>query len=372
MNILRILLFPIACIYGMIVSIRNLLFSLRILPSKKFHIPVIGIGNLSVGGSGKTPHTEYIARLLYENFWVAIISRGYGRKTSGFIIADKNSTADQIGDEPLQFYQKMPELTIAVDEKRTRGITKLLETNPYTEVVILDDCFQHRYVKPGLSIVLSEYGNLFTSDFMLPTGRLREPRQGINRADILVVTKTPEIFNPIERRLIMKQLAKYRIKKVFFSFIRYGKLEPIREITDCSTPERLKSVILFTGIANSVPLEEYLKRLSQNLIVIPFKDHHFFTENDMIKVKHEFESHFSGNKIIITTEKDYMRLKDKTELEVLKGLPVFYIPIEIDFHEKDKQRFDEIVLDYVTKMAPERKLEIPKFIKPKPIPKKIN
>lgn len=364
------MLFPVSCLYGLIIIIRNKLFDWRLLPSRRFAIPVIGIGNLSVGGTGKTPHTEYIARLLYENFWVAVLSRGYGRKTKGFQIADSNSCAGQMGDEPMQLYSKMPELTVAVDERRTHGIRQLLETNPYTEVVLLDDCFQHRYVKPGISIVLSEYTNLFTKDYMLPTGNLREPRRGINRADILIVTKTPEIFNPIERRLVMKELARYKISKVFFSYISYGQLVPIKEINLQPAPAKLKTVILFTGIANPVPLEEYLKRVAQDVIVLRFGDHHEFMEREIVAVKNAYDAVFSGNKVIVTTEKDYMRLKSKKELKALDNLPVYYMPIEIEFHQKDKERFDELILDYVSKTAPKRNLDIPKFIKPRNIPRK--
>ena len=228
MVFVKIILFPVACLYGFVVGIRNKLFDWKLLPSKSFNIPVISIGNLSTGGTGKTPHTEYLAALLKEKYKVAILSRGYRRKTRGFIMVTPELTQLDIGDEPMQYMKKFPDVVIAVDEDRKRGIAKILASKPDTEVILLDDAFQHRYVKPGKSIILTDYHHLFVNDYLLPSGMLRERIKGARRADLIVVTKTPKVFSPITRRNLVKELNPERHQQLFYSHVAYESPVPLK------------------------------------------------------------------------------------------------------------------------------------------------
>lgn len=362
MKLLRIILFPFSIIYGLLVALRNTCYDWGIFASKKFDLPTISVGNLSVGGTGKTPHIEYLIRLLITNYKVATLSRGYGRKTKGFLLAKEQSTASHIGDEPLQFKSKYPQIPIAVDEKRVRGVQKIVELFPDTEVVLLDDAFQHRAIKPGLSVVLTDFNKLYFNDCMLPTGTLREFKSGIKRADIIVVTKCPDVLLPIERQQLEKALKPRAHQKVYFSHIVYGEFLPfhsekINPFSKAYYFERHYSIVLLTGIANTQPLEYYLKEHTNNIIPVQFPDHHAFTRNDIEHVIKIFDNIASANKIIVTTEKDAMRLKCTELSSILEHLPLFYMPIEIEFYDKDKgtrlsinkaaQAFNEQILHYV-------------------------
>ncbi len=352
MKFLRLLAFPLSCIYGCLVFLRNKLYDWGIQPSKKFDTPTISVGNLSVGGTGKTPHIEYLIRLLKSEFYIATLSRGYGRTTKGYVLSDTQSTATDIGDEPLQFKKKFREIRVAVDSKRVRGIKKLKEEFPSLQTILLDDAFQHRAVKPGLSIVLTDFSKLFTSDFMLPSGNLREFRTGIKRADIIIVSKCPEILLPIERKRLITEINPLPYQQIYFSFLKYGEFIPFNEdITNLFSKEyyfdRNYSVVLLTGIANTASLEYYLKNKVKNIIPAKFSDHHSYTKNDLQSIQKIFNNIASSNKIILTTEKDAMRLKNPEFSNILKTLPLFYIPIEIEFHDKDKNTFNEQVLHYV-------------------------
>ncbi len=353
MKFLRILLFPISIIYGLIIKIRNLLFEWKILPSKTFSIPIISVGNLSVGGTGKTPHVDYLIRLFKDKYRIATLSRGYGRKTSGFIIANSDSTEKDIGDEPLLFAKKHTSIFVSVDANRVRGIKKLLKTNSDIKLILLDDAYQHRYVKAGLSILLTDYFSLYTSDFLLPTGNLRESRSEAKRADIIIITKTPKVFSPLDRRFILNKIKPLSHQSVYFSYISYGKFEPLYENSKFTEAQNPSKILLFTGIANPIPFEEFLKRQCNELISIRFKDHHRYGYEDLIKIKEKFESIYSGNKILITSEKDKMRLLDEKLLDVFSELPVFYVPIEIDFHKtaicKGEMDFDTEISKYLNK-----------------------
>ena len=349
MKILRILVFPLSFVYGCIVFLRNKLYDLGILSSTEFDIPIISVGNLSAGGTGKTPHIEYLIRLLKPEFYIATLSRGYGRKSKGFILSDTQSTASDIGDEPLQFKKKFKELRVAVDGNRVRGIKKLKEEFPSLQTILLDDAFQHRAVKPGLSIVLSDFSKPYTSDFMLPSGNLREFPSGIKRADIIIITKCPDILLPIERKRLETVVNPLPHQQIYFSYLKYGEFIPLNgDTVNLFSKEyyfdRNYTVLLLTGIAATASIEYYLKNKVKNIIPAKFSDHHNYTKNDLLSIQKIFNNIASANKIILTTEKDAMRLKNLEFSNILKTLPLFYIPIEIEFHDKDKNEFNEQVL----------------------------
>jgi tetraacyldisaccharide 4'-kinase len=349
MQLLQIILFPFSVCYGMITWLRNLLFDIRILRSERFDLPVIGVGNLSTGGTGKTPQIEYLIRLLSPGSFLATLSRGYGRKSEGFIIGSKRSQAKFIGDEPLQYAKKFPEVKVAVDEKRRRGIRLLLQKYPNLDIILLDDAFQHRYVKPGFNILLTSYHNLYTEDFLLPSGRLREPRSGADRADVIIVTKTPKIFSPITRRRIVEDIAPHADQSVFFTCIKYDAPVPVYESSGAGYPAVVSKILLFTGIANDYPLREHLQRMCSELVAIKFPDHHPYNPKDLDKIIKAYHDMPTQKKVIITTEKDAMRLKIPELSTILKGLPLFYIPIEIGFQGSDKEKFNNLILQYVEK-----------------------
>jgi tetraacyldisaccharide 4'-kinase len=331
----------------MVMMLRNLLFDIGLLPSEKFNIPVISVGNLSFGGTGKTPVIEYLIRLCGDKLLIATLSRGYGRESKGFILASENSDVKSIGDEPLQFVKKFRHILVAVDEKRVRGIHSLTEKFPEAGLVLLDDAFQHRSVTPGLSILLTDYHHLFTEDHVFPSGRLREFRSGAKRADIIIVTKTPKVFSPITRRRIEDEIRPDPSQKLFFSYISYGNFIPFNEDEDPAILQKLSYILLFTGIANDYPLQEEVARKCTDLAVLKFPDHHEYEMKDLEKIRTKFTDLPSRKKIILTTEKDIMRLKTPEFSTYLKDLPLFYIPIEIDFHDKDKPLFDKLIRDYV-------------------------
>ncbi|HLG03025.1 MAG TPA: tetraacyldisaccharide 4'-kinase [Bacteroidia bacterium] len=354
MNILRLLAWPFSLLYGLIMRLRNKMFDTGIIPSVEFHnITLIGIGNLSAGGTGKTPHVEYLVRLLHSRYKVATLSRGYGRKSSGFILADENAATTEIGDEPKQFRHRFPiDVPVAVDANRVQGVKKLLEKFPALQVILLDDVFQHRRIKPGLQILLTDYARLYYEDHLLPTGYLREPRSGASRADIIIVTKTPQIFSPLERKRIIKEINPQPYQKLYFSTIIYKDFVPIgnkpekRRLSKEYYFERNYTVVLLTGIANSQSLEYYLKDKVE-LIPYRFRDHHEFTPANLLRLRELFRAIKTENKIVLTTEKDAMRLEKPGLSEYLGDLPVFYIPIEVRFHEQDANLFNQHILDYV-------------------------
>ena len=348
-RILQVILLPVSLCYGLAMEIRNLLFDLHLLPSKKFDMPVISVGNLTYGGTGKTPHIEYLIRLLIPGMFIATLSRGYGRKSNGFILASKRSNVKYIGDEPLQFLKKFADVKVAVDEKRSRGMSILLEKYPDLNVILLDDAFQHRYVKPGLSILLTDYHHLYSEDLVLPSGTLREFRTGARRADIIVVTKTPKIFSPITRRRIIEEIKPDSKQRVYFSYIKYGDPVPVFDTLNLPFPAKITNILLFTGIANDYPLREHLERMCSELVVMKFADHHPYTVKDLEEIIRRYHDLPTQKKITITTEKDVMRLKTPGLSTYLKNLPLFCVPMEIDFHGADKEKFDNEILRYVKK-----------------------
>ena len=348
-KLLQFILYPLALCYGLAMQIRNWLFDLHILPSFKSETPVISIGNLTFGGTGKTPHIEYLVRLLSPAYSIATLSRGYGRKSRGFILASMPSNVSEIGDEPLQYLNKFANINVAVDERRKRGIQLLLENHPELKVILLDDAFQHRYVKPGLSILLTDYHRLYSEDFILPSGTLREFRRGASRANIIIITKTPKIFSPITRRRIVEDLRPGAHQKVFFSYIHY--LDPVSVFNPGTLvfPAKTSIILLFTGIANDYPLREHLARMCRELVVVKYADHHLYTLSEIGELTRKFNDLPTQKKVLVTTEKDVMRLKSPELRTNLENLPLFYVPMEIDFHGTDKEHFDNEILAYVDK-----------------------
>lgn len=350
-----IILYPFSLIYRLITSIRNLLFDTGILTSRKFDIPIICVGNLAVGGTGKTPHTEYIVKLLRDEFRVAVLSRGYKRKSKGFIIAGKSSGVDDIGDEPLQIYRKFPEIVVAADANRKNGIESLLKKYPDTDVIILDDGFQHRRVKPGLSILLTDINRLFSRDQLMPYGRLRETRNGSKRADIICVTKSPDNLMTDDINNIEAEVKRYSNKKMFFTSIRYTDIKPLfsypesGEITLQNISGGSFGVVLVTGIASPGPIKEFLKQFPVQITHIEFPDHHNFSAMDISKIRKEWELLVSPQKIIITTEKDSVRLIEFTIIDDTFKRAFYYLPVEIGFLAEGKKELDKQITDYVRK-----------------------
>lgn len=350
-----IFLYPLSLLYGLITSIRNFLYNTGIFKSYEFDVPVICVGNITVGGTGKTPHTEYLIDLLRSNFNIALLSRGYKRKTAGFLYADSSSQVSDIGDEPVQILRKFPEIIIAVDSNRVRGVRKILKDNPATGVIILDDGFQHRKIKPGFSILLSDFNRLMIKDALLPYGNLRESVSNMSRADIILITKSPEDISPIQRRIIVKEIDKSPYQNLYFTSFTYQ--EPVRLFGEGTRTENLftdigsdeKGFVLVTGIANPYPLYEYLKAKSVEIVHLSFGDHHRFTENDLIRISDAWNNLKSSHKYVITTEKDAARLREFTNIAEQIRSSFYYIPVGIKFLNDDKDEFDNLIVDYVRK-----------------------
>lgn len=328
----RKLLYPFSLLYGGITSLRNYFYDKDLLKSTTYELPVITVGNLNVGGTGKSPMTEYLLKLLHDKYKLATLSRGYKRSSKGFQIVDSNDPASKAGDEPLQFKNKFPEVLVAVDANRREGIENLTEFAP--EVIILDDAFQHRKVKGGFQILLTAYGNLYPEDLMLPAGNLRESVSGAKRADMIVVTKCPQDLSEEEMIQIRGILNPADHQKVFFSYISYSE-EIISAFNAIKLEQLDSSFTLVTGIANPKLLLDYLRSKGLDFKHLKFPDHHHFSEKEIESLNEE--------EFILTTEKDYMRLKDRLNIANL-----YYLPIETSFL-KERGKFDEQILDFVQK-----------------------
>jgi tetraacyldisaccharide 4'-kinase len=334
MNVLRKILFPFAILYGLVTSIRNFLFDKGILKSYSFNLPVIAVGNLSVGGTGKTPQIEYLIRLLSDNYKVATLSRGYKRQSEGFVLADETSDALQLGDEPFQFYQKFKKIKVAVDANRKNGIEQLLSHSNPPEIILLDDAFQHRKVKAGFYILLTSYGDLYCNDYILPTGNLRESRSGAQRADTVIVTKCPSNLSLAEQNKIKKQLNLTPNQSLFFTFIAYDDVVYSEKQTLKVQQIKSQNKVLLAGIAKPESFFAYLKQENDECLAYP--DHHHFSESELQEIKIK-----ANNKIIVTTEKDYVRLKGSILSDQL-----YYLPIKSSFLSEGIN-FDNNILDYV-------------------------
>lgn len=353
MILIRVLLLPFSFLYGIITFIRNVLFNIGILKSKNFNTYSISVGNITVGGTGKTPHIEYLIQLFKESKKIATLSRGYKRQTKGYVEANSKSTYKDIGDEPMQFQTKFPEVAVVVDEDRRRGISTI-EKNIAPNLILLDDCFQHRWVKPNLNIVLIEYSSVGDSQFMLPSGELREWKSGTKRADIIVVTKSPAIYSPIEHRRIKELINPLSHQATFFSFIDYKPIKAFNKKAESILEkegfklEDYKALVL-AGIAKTGPLIDHLQKQAKDVLTAEYSDHHSFKPADIVRVTNQFNEIISQNKVIITTEKDAMRLKDDRLAPLLEEFPIFYIPIEIKFHKvnEEERTFDQTIIEHV-------------------------
>jgi tetraacyldisaccharide 4'-kinase len=346
--------FPLSLIYGFIVTLRNILFDLKILKSTEFSIPVISVGNITVGGTGKTPHIEYLIRLLSKEFNIAVLSRGYKRKTKNFILATTGSISDDIGDEPKQLKQKFPDIHIAVDRKRVHGIYKLIETVKDLKVILLDDAYQHRSVNPGLSILLVDYTRPIYSDYLLPFGDLRESKREIRRADIVIITKTPKVLKPIEKKILMKELKILPYQYLYFSTYEYKNPEPVftdnkKRIVFSDIKNTRPSILLVTGIAQSSPLVKFLKSYSKIIDEMKFPDHHTYTSEDLIKIKSRFTKLKGKVKYIFTTEKDTVRFRELQMSDDTLKLSMYYISVEVKFLYGGTKKFNNYIINYVKK-----------------------
>lgn len=346
-------LWPFSVLYGIGVRVRNLLFDRGLLRQEHFPLPVICIGNLTVGGTGKTPHTEYLIRLLHESFRLAVLSRGYKRKSKGFVLASPSSRMEDIGDEPYQMARKFPDIHVAVDGDRCEGIRRLMapEGAPDTEVVLLDDAFQHRYVQPGLSILLMDYHRPVECDQLLPAGRLREPASGKRRADLLVVTKCPPDLSLEACARIRQRIRPLPRQEVCFTTLSYGKLYPLFADTPAQSLDMLKEkeVLLVTGIASPAPLLEEVDRHAARVTPLLFGDHHNFDGADMRQIAQQFHRLPEARRLILTTEKDASRLIGHPQLDDELKPYIYVLPIEVEFLHKGELVFNPKIIEYVRK-----------------------
>ena len=346
-------LLPFSWIYGIGVKVRNALFDMGILKSKSYDVPVICIGNITVGGTGKTPHTEYLIKLLSEKYKVAVLSRGYKRKSEGYVLADANTPMEMIGDEPYQMKQKFEQVYVAVDKNRRRGIERLCadKATADTDVILLDDAYQHRYVKPGVNILLVDYHRMIGEDKLLPAGRLREPSRGKDRAHIVIVTKCPADIKPMGFRVLQKALHLYPYQKLFFSTFKYGKMSQLfgSEERNLATLRLDEHILLLTGIASPEQMRMDLERYTKNITSLAFGDHHFFDEKDVAQINEAFAQIKAKEKIIITTEKDATRLRNTKGLSEAVKEAIFVLPIEVEIMQDQKDSFNEKILSYVLK-----------------------
>ncbi len=346
-------LIPLSWLYGIGVGFRNQLFNIGLLKQHDYDIPIISVGNITVGGAGKTPHVEYLIRLLKDKVKVAVLSRGYKRKTHGYVLANDSSTVTDIGDEPYQMKQKYQDVHIAVDKKRVDGIAHITgdaETND-TDVILLDDAFQHRYVKPGINILLVDYHRLIIYDKLLPAGRLREPQSGKNRADIVIITKCPKDLKPMEFRVLTKAMNLYPYQSLYFTTIEYESLTPLFA-KEKSTIEKEaledKHVMLITGIASPKQIIIDLKPHVKEMTTLFFSDHHQFKSKDIMKINETFNA-IKGEKIIVTTEKDATRLEQLEGLSEEVKQNLYVLPIKVKFMINQEEEFNDKIIDYVRK-----------------------
>ena len=318
----KILFWKLSIQFSLVTSIRNFIYNIGVIKSRQFNLPIISVGNLVLGGSGKTPTIEYLIRLLSKNYKIAVLSRGYGRKSNGFIIADSNSDANLIGDEPMQYYRKFKNIIVSVDSNRVRGVNKLIKLNSKPEIILLDDAYQHRRVKPGMSILLTKFNDLYSDDNIFPLGNLRESKSNANRADIIIVTKCDKNISKDQKRHIIQKLNIGDNQKIYFSSIKYSKMLYDKESSKLLSEFKNIKFTLVTGIANSSHMVNYLKDNDFNFNHLSFKDHHNYSDSDI--------SNINNNEIVITTEKDYVKLYSRVTTKL------FYLPIEFLIHNEEE------------------------------------
>ncbi|MHB9140460.1 MAG: tetraacyldisaccharide 4'-kinase [Paludibacter sp.] len=359
-NYIHIILYPISLIYGLVTAFRNWLFDIELLKSTGFSIPTITVGNLSVGGAGKTPHTEFILSSLQEEYKMAVLSRGYKRNTKGFRLANEKSDNRTIGDESFQIFQKFPAVTVAVDEKRVHGVQKLLELIPDLQVIVLDDAFQHRRIRSGFSILVTDFSNLYCNDRMLPVGRLREWKSSSKRANCIIVSKCPTDLKPIDMRLVETELKPETNQSLFFSSYEYDELIPLfpQAKPENWTYDRLKGdnagVLLVAGIVSPQPIVDYLKKFTDNTESLFFPDHHAFNPKDFNLISKKFNSLTALEKILLVTEKDAARLLlNPLFPESLKPL-TFALPIKVKILNNQDDSFIQKIKNYVAENSRNR------------------
>lgn len=340
----RYFLFPLSILYGAIIALRNWLFDKNIISSAHFNFPIICVGNLALGGTGKTPMVAYVVNRLKKNYKTAVISRGYKRKTKGFGLAVPTSTAIDIGDEPMQLFRKFPEITVAVGEERIVAVPQLLQEKPDTQVIVLDDAFQHRSIHAGLNILLTEHGNLFSRDHLFPAGDLRDEKKSSRRAHIIVVTKCPEDISEQDCLTMEAEVKKDNNQHVFFTCLEYGNPYGLQN-GDIKELSQDMDILLVCGIANPEPLKQYINTHVKGYEMIRYRDHHIFRSMDLNEIKNQFDRNQSSKKIILTTEKDAIRLeKFKSELDTY---PVYVLPVEHKFLYQQSEVFEKLLIDYV-------------------------
>lgn len=346
-SVVRILLYPLALIYGTLVWLRNRLYDTGFFSSVSFSVPVISVGNLSVGGTGKTPHVEYLIRLLEYQYNIATMSRGYKRRTQGFLLADENTNALRIGDEPMQYHMKYPEVAVSVAEERITGIPRLLQLKPQTDVILLDDAYQHRSVKPGLNILITDFSKPFFNDFILPYGTLRERRKAYQRADIIIVSKSPATLNEQEAKDIIHQIEPLSHQQVFFSTLQYDL--PYDFFSKEVIALKNKNVLLVCGIAKPQYLMQYITAQAKAVHTLSYNDHHYFVTKDLEEMKDTYNNWQENNKIILTTEKDAARLLLHADKLKEWNITIAVLPIKVAFLLNQSSQFDTLIHQYVEK-----------------------
>ena len=349
LKIIRIsawVLFPLTIWYAIGVALRNFCFSIGILKERTHHVTTIGVGNLCVGGAGKTPVADYLLKLFKTDYRVALLSRGYKRSTKGFVEASEDASVETIGDEPYMLFKRSPEVRVAVCENRNLGIDKLMSSPEPPQVVVLDDVFQHRYIRTSVNILLTEFGNPFFKDRVMPFGNLREFKSEYRRANIIIVTKTPEDLNPIDKKGFLHHIKAKPHQQVFFTTIKYHNPVPLNVDNPSIELSDLKNVLFVSGIANPQPVVDKLSRTAM-VKHLPFADHHAFSKNDCELITSTFEQMSGEDKIIITTEKDSVRMVNSAAYQDIAHLPIYYLPIEIVFLNKDEECFSETLFKSV-------------------------
>ncbi len=343
---LKILLYPFSLLYGIFVYIRNQLYDLNILKSHEFDVPVISIGNITVGGTGKTPHVEYLINLLGDNFKVAALSRGYKRKTRGFRWVKTDSSFTDVGDEPLQVKKKFPKIAVTVCENRVKGAEQLLrqDDEKTPDVILLDDAFQHRRISSGINILLIDYNRQIKEDLLLPAGRLRESASQMRRANIIIFTKCPGEVTPIMRRILQKEVRLKPYQDLFFTTFAYDKIEPVfsgKELPDDFYEKQSFGILIVTGIAFPRLIPEYLKKFSSETEVLTYPDHHNYSKEDIQTIMQKYEALKKERKIIITTEKDAVRFMGLTGLEESFREALYYLPVKVKFLDDEGKLFNK-------------------------------
>ncbi|HRO43604.1 MAG TPA: tetraacyldisaccharide 4'-kinase [Flavipsychrobacter sp.] len=344
-SVVKFLLYPLALLYGGIVWLRNRLYDTGIFSSIEFSVPVISVGNLSVGGTGKTPHVEYLIRLLQYQYQVATMSRGYKRRTQGFLLADANANALRLGDEPMQYHMKFPEVAVSVAEERITGIPTLLQKRSDVDVVLLDDAYQHRSVKPGLNILITDFSKPFYNDFILPYGRLREGRNAYKRADIIIVSKSPLDLTEEKANEITCRINPLPHQQVFFSCIEYDT--PYDFFTKETVSLTNANAVLVCCIAKPEPLVHFLQRNTKDVHVLSYPDHHYFLSKDMEEITDAYRNWNIPDKVIVTTEKDATRLHLQTDRLRSLNARIVVLPIRVSFLFREGEQFDRKVHQYI-------------------------